>query len=223
MVTLIPVHCPTCRHEQSEPEGTISTICEKCRSYIPLEAPEQKILAVKPKRTRQVFCPHCETPQKVYPHAITTMCVGCGSHLNIANHTVSGRARHSLSTFGDVTFTRGCRYSGAEVRAQVIYASGELQTRLKAYRELVFSHHVTVTGSVSAPQVIVMPGASVRARRLSASLLIVRGYISVETKQLVIEPGGYLACQQLKSPDLDIQLGGGLEADYETIAPLEPV
>lgn len=220
-VSLITVTCTTCGHEQNEPMGAISTVCGKCHTYIavdkhiPAKGPEA------PKRTRVVVCPYCERSQKIYPQALSIMCVECGVHVKIANHTVVGQSRHSLDTFGEVTFVRGCRYSGAEVRAQVIHASGSLQTRLHAFSDLIFNHRSDVSGPVTAGNILVQPGAKVHARRMTAEVFTIKGYLHAEavhaSRMLIVEAGGYLAAQSIKAAGIEVHKGGGVEGHFESI------
>jgi cytoskeletal protein CcmA (bactofilin family) len=224
MVPLILVQCPQCHHGQPEPVGTISTVCTKCRGYIAVDQEVGKKRAEMPKRSRVIQCPHCDLEQKVYADALTTICTGCGSHLNIANHTVGGKVRHSLSTFGDVTFLPRCRYAGAEVKAQNIHASGELRTKLRAYRQLVLSHHVSISGPIFTVNLEVLTGAKARVTRVSAEEVVIKGFVQADllvvTRRLLVTATGHLIAKTLRTSELIVEPGGGLEADFESIAPL---
>ncbi len=217
----ITVTCAKCGHEQDEPSAVISTVCAKCQSYIPVDRPNAVVSHAVPKRTRAIVCPHCERPQKVYPQALTMMCTHCGTHVNISNHVVSGQFRHSLATYGEVTFVKGCRYSGTEVRAQVIHASGDLRTRLKAYEDLIFRHRTVVTGPISAGNIIVKPDAQVHARRMQGTVIEVQGYLNIDSliasQKLIVVDRGYLTAKSIKSPEIEVRSGGGLEGDFESI------
>ena len=224
------ITCQQCGHEQPESVDAISTSCQRCHTYIAVEKQtggrKAPVRTAPPKisravRSRVIICPHCQQTQKVYPQALTITCSQCGVNVNISNHKVTGHSRDSLTTYGDITFVEGCRYLGAEVHAQVIHASGELRTRLRAFSELHFWHRTVITGPVLAERIIVHPGATVYARRMTAGSLEVHGHVSADSVltsgQLLIQAGGYLSAKTIKASGLEVQRDAGIEGFFETV------
>ena len=211
----VPVTCPRCGHQQSEPRAAISTACKKCGQYIRVEevlkpaarSPE------RPKEVRRLACFECGTELEVAISAQSTMCKRCSSHIDLRDYRIANAVSKNFKTKGEfVIEPKGYVFNTEAVVGDAVI-KGKFLGKLVAERSLTIYSTADIKGSFKAGRLIIPAenhflwkekitvGAAEVAGELAARLdaegtVLLRAtgrlFGDVEAKGLVVEEGAVM-------------------------------
>ncbi|MES2309221.1 MAG: hypothetical protein V4507_10225 [Verrucomicrobiota bacterium] len=215
----IQVHCPSCQHQQTEPEGVISTNCRACGSYIRVSDAILKPVIKSPKATRTIECIHCQTPIRVVETALSSICPNCSTHLNLQSYKLTAGDDANINTLGTVSIQGRKRYDGNEIQASRIEIGCKVSARLIAREEAIFSHHGSLDGKLEAPKISIAPKSTAKARLLLTPFLEVEGEIlcdQIRAKKIVVRHKGNLSAKRIFCEEIIVDDGGVLRGRLTT-------
>ncbi len=216
---MIQVHCSQCQHQQSEPEGLISTNCRACGSYIRASESILKPAVRSPKATKTITCPQCQYSLRVVESAMSSTCLQCSSHLNLQSYELSAGDDTQINTLGTVTLRGRKRYEGIEIAASKIEICCKVRARLIAREEAVLSGNGSLDGKLEAPKITIAHKSSAKARFLITPLLEVNGEVNciqVRAKKIIIHEKGNLSSKRICCEEISVDQGGILRGRLTT-------
>lgn len=216
----IQIHCSACQHQQTEPEGVISTNCRACGSYIRVSESVLKPAVKSPKATKNISCPQCQYSLRVVESALSSSCPQCGSHLNLQSYRLTAGDDTQINTLGTVIIQGRKRYEGNEIAASRIEISCRVRARLIAREEAILSGNGALDGKLEAPKITVAAKASARARLLVTPILEVHGEVNciqVRSKKIVVREKGSLSSKRIFCEEIVVDPGGILRGRLTTL------
>lgn len=217
---MIQVHCPQCQHQQSEPEGVVSTNCKACGGYIRVSEIILKPAVVIPKAKKNIVCTECSTKIRVVESALSTICPHCSAHLNLQDYRLSAGDNDQVNTIGTV-FIHGRRpYEGKQIQASRLEISCKASARFMVREIAILRDHAQIEGKLEAPQIEIALDASTRARLLLTPYLKVEGEIfsdQVRAKKIQIHKNGSLIAKRIFCEELTVEPGGFLKGRLITL------
>lgn len=209
----IQVHCPHCQHQQSEPEGVVSTNCRACGKYIRVSELTLKPVVYVPKPKKTIECIVCKTKIRVVESALSSICPNCSTHLNLQDYRLSSGDNDQVSTLGTVVLYGRRRYEGKQIQANRVEIGCPSNVRFLVRELAILKSHGEVEGKLEAPRIEIAPQSSTRARILQTPLLEVHGEIIAEqirAKTIHVYPRGILLAKRIQCETVKVEPGGFL-------------
>ncbi|MBE0539848.1 MAG: polymer-forming cytoskeletal protein [Verrucomicrobia bacterium] len=155
------VDCPHCGHQQREPHGVFSTVCQKCRQHISVEQ------SLKPARKRaacpaelapaqkHVTCFDCGAELEVAISAESTMCKRCGRYVDLKDYHITSAVSKNFKTKGAfVLETKGYVFNTEAIVGDAVL-KGRFLGKLDAERSLTIYSTAIIKGSFKTGNLII--------------------------------------------------------------------
>jgi cytoskeletal protein CcmA (bactofilin family)/DNA-directed RNA polymerase subunit RPC12/RpoP len=152
----VPVDCPHCGHQQSEPRAAFSTVCKKCGGHFRLEVPKPARKAAGPALERKrITCFDCGAELEVAFSAESTMCKRCSRYVDLKDYHINHAVSKNFKTRGSFVVEAAGYVFNTEAVVGDAVIKGRFLGRLIAERSLTVYSTADIKGSFKTARLIV--------------------------------------------------------------------
>ena len=206
----ISADCPHCGFTQLESAFAKTTFCRKCGEHYSIEKLLLKEVdslkgpsffdkvgkLLSRETTRDIACLSCGHPQQVSSVAQSSLCLGCGSYIDLRPFRITGPYGRSIQTQGEVVVTSKGDVSSARVVCRDAVIEGQVRGTLTCTGVVRVKTRGKILGTIDGRNVVIDKRADVEfVRALKGHCIEINGKISARIvceSQLTINKGGIL-------------------------------
>ncbi|MFQ3670851.1 MAG: hypothetical protein SNJ84_05275 [Verrucomicrobiia bacterium] len=218
------VTCPHCGHTQKEYSALDKTTCQACGQLFWLK---KKSGSRPPTRTkvekRTVTCHVCGEELRIPKQALSWQCHGCSTHLDVANHEITGEHSARILTYGDVIVRPSANITASKLEAGSLLIAGRVAARVLCHGTLQAEGKASLLAGAKASRLIVADHAELRAgQTLEVRDATILG--TLHAKQLIVTghlhlgPRARLEATRLQFRSLQADPGSFARAKANTLA-----